>query len=264
MICTFKLDSVNHRVSVKRVVARQHALAVLWVTACAFTLSAANPEMLAAQSVTGTSSAAAASQPMDMAAAEAAYDRVARAWASTKTLRASFDQSITNPLLGRTMASKGVFLQQRPGKVAINFSDPAGDQIVGDGTWLWVYLPSSAPGQVLKLPANSEGAVVADLLGQLLDTPRRSFTFSGGEAAQVAGRDARRVQLTPRNSSRSAFKKATLWLDENEPRPLRFQVVDSQGVDRTITLTSWEPNASLPANSFRFVVPKGVKISTTP
>lgn len=236
----------------------------LWTAACAFVLSALNTQMLEAQGAAITANAASAAQSTDMAAAEAAYDRVARAWASMQTLRADFDQSITNPLLGRTMGSRGVFLQQRPGKVAINFSDPAGDKIVGDGTWLWVFLPSSAPGQVLKLPADSEGAVVADLLGQLLDTPRRSFTFSGGEAAQVAGRDARRVQLTPRNSSQSAFKKATLWLDEKEPRPLRVQVVDSQGVDRTITLTSWEPNASLPANAFRFVVPKGVKVSTTP
>ena len=51
--------------------------------------------------------------------AETAYDRVAKAWSSTKTLEANFDQKITNPLIGRTATSKGVFLQERPGKVSI-------------------------------------------------------------------------------------------------------------------------------------------------
>ena len=83
--------------------------------------------------------------------AQAVYERVASAWASQSTLDARFEQRIANPILGRTVSSKGVFLQQRPGKVAITFTEPAGDRIVSDGKTLWVYLPSSTPGQVLKL-----------------------------------------------------------------------------------------------------------------
>lgn len=196
--------------------------------------------------------------------AEASYDRVARAWSSMHTLRADFEQRITNPLLARTVNSTGVFMQERPRKIAIAFSQPAGDRIVGDGTWLWVYLPSSAPGQVLKMPADADGAVVADLLSQLLDTPKRSFTISGGEASPVNGREARRVQLVPRSPGAVPFQKAVLWLDDKDPRPLRVQVVDGQGVDRTITLTSWTPGAALPADAFRFRVPKGVKVAERP
>ncbi len=194
--------------------------------------------------------------------AETAYDRVARAWSGTQTLEASFDQKITNPLLGRTVTSRGVFHQQRPGKVSITFTQPAGDRIVGDGKTLWVYLPSSAPGQVLKLPGDADGAIVADLLGQLLDTPKRAFVISGGEAVSVEGRATHRVQLLPRNPDAVPFQKATLWLDDREPRPVRVQVIDDQGVDRTITLTSWSPNAPLPKGVFDFTVPKGAKVQT--
>jgi outer membrane lipoprotein carrier protein len=194
--------------------------------------------------------------------AETAYDRVAKAWSSTKTLEANFDQKITNPLIGRTAMSKGVFLQERPGKVSITFTQPAGDRIVGDGKTLWVYLPSSTPGQVLKLPGDADGAIVADLLGQLLETPKRAFVISGGEAVTVEGRATRRVQLLPRNPESVPFQKATLWLDDKEPRPIRVQVIDGQGVDRTITLTSWSPGATLPRDAFTFTVPKGAKVST--
>ena len=194
--------------------------------------------------------------------AETAYDRIAKAWKDTRTLEANFEQKITNPLLGRTATSRGVFLQERPGKVSITFTQPAGDRIVGDGKTLWVYLPSSAPGRVLKLPGDADGAIVADLLGQLLDTPKRAFVISGGDLVTIDGRTTRRVQLLPRNPDSVPFQKATLWLDEKEPRPVRVQVVDGQGVDRTITLTSWSPEATLPGDAFKFNVPKGVKVST--
>jgi outer membrane lipoprotein carrier protein len=197
-----------------------------------------------------------------IADAEAAYARVAKSWSTTRTLQANFDQKITNPILGRTVASRGVFVQERPNRVSITFTEPAGDRIVGDGKSLWVYLPSSTPGQVLKLPADADGAIVADLLGQLLDTPRRAFTITGGESMPIEGRSTHRVQLVPKSPSSVPFSKAVLWLDDKESRPVRVQVLDGQGVDRTITLTSWSPDASLPKDSFKFVTPKGVKVST--
>ena len=194
--------------------------------------------------------------------ADVAYDRVAKAWAATKSLEAQFEQKITNPLLGRTATSRGLFQQQRPGKVSITFTDPVGDRIVGDGKSLWFYLPSSTPGQVLKLPANADGAIIADLLGELLEAPRKSFTISGGDAATIEGRATHRVQLVPKSPSSAPFQRATLWLDDKEPRPIRVQLVDAQGVDRTITLTTWTPGATLPRDAFKFAVPKGAKVVT--
>lgn len=195
-------------------------------------------------------------------AAEASYDRVAKAWSANVTLEAQFDQRITNALLGRTAVSRGTFLQQKPGRVSITFVDPVGDRIVDDGKSLWVYLPSSAPGRVMKLPANADGAMVVDLLGQLLDAPKRTFTITGGEGITIDGRATRRVTLMPRVEGTVPFQKAILWLDEKDPRPVRLQVTDAQGVERVITLTTWVPNAVLPKNAFVFTTPKGVKVIT--
>jgi outer membrane lipoprotein carrier protein len=199
-----------------------------------------------------------AAQPV----ADAAYERVTKAWAAHTTLEAQFEQKIVNALLGKTATSRGVFLQRKPNNVSITFTDPVGDRIVGDGKSLWVYLPSSAPGQVMKLPADADGAVVADLLGQLLDAPKRTFTISGGEPVLLDGRSTRRVLLVPRTEGVVPFQRATLWLDDKEPRPVRIQVIDGQGIDRTISLTTWVPNASLAKNAFVFAPPKGVKIVT--
>ena len=194
--------------------------------------------------------------------ADAVYERVTSAWAAQSTLEAKFEQRIANPILGRTVASKGVFQQQRPGRVSITFSDPVGDRIVSDGKHLWVYLPSSSPGQVLKLPANADGAIVADLLGAMFDAPRKTFTITGGDAVTIDARKTRRVLLVPRTAGSVPFQRATVWIDDQEPRPVRVQLVDDQGVERTITLLSWSPNTPLPVNAFTFTPPKGVKVVT--
>lgn len=205
---------------------------------------------------------AASATAQTVAVAEASYDRVAKAWGGYASLSANFTQRIMNPLLGRTATSRGTFVQQKPNRVNITFVEPEGDRIVGDGANLWVYLPSSAPGQVMKLPANADGAVIADLLGQLLTAPRQAFTIGGGDAATVEGRSTHRVLLTPRVAGSVPFLKATLWLDDNEPRPIRVQVTDPQGVERTLTLTSWTPNAPIAKGTFVFAPPKGTKIIT--
>jgi outer membrane lipoprotein carrier protein len=207
-------------------------------------------------------SVAASSSVAAQPAADAAYERVTKAWAAHTTLEAQFEQKIVNALLGKTATSRGTFLQRKPNHVSITFTDPVGDRIVGDGKSLWVYLPSSAPGQVMKLPADADGAVVADLLGQLLDAPKRTFAISGGEPVTLDGRTTRRVVLIPRTEGVVPFQRATLWLDDKEPRPARIQVIDGQGIDRTISLTTWIPNATLAKTAFVFTPPKGVKIVT--
>ena len=248
-----------------RVLSRDAASGVAYVTVRAAIATAVALTVFAASDASAQSSArpvSTAPAAASSAAADAAYDRAAKSWRALKAVEARFEQKITNPLLGRTATSRGTFIQQRPGKIAITFTDPVGDRIVGDGKFLWVYLPSSAPNQVMKLPANAEGAVIADMLGQLLDTPRRTFTISGGEAATIEGRATRRVHLVPRTAGSVAFQRATLWIDDKESRPVRVQVVDQQGVDRTITMMTWSPNAPVPKDAFKFAVPMGAKVLT--
>src|SRR5688572_1139728 len=77
-------------------------------------------------------------------------DRAVAAWQAAKTVRASFEQTLTNPLTGRDVTARGEFQQQGRNRVDIRFTDPAGDRIVADGKVLWIYLPSTTPGQVIR------------------------------------------------------------------------------------------------------------------
>ena len=55
--------------------------------------------------------------------------------------------------------------------------NPAGDRIVADGKWVWVYLPSATPDQVIRMPVGdghstpAGGAVSLDFISQFLTDP---------------------------------------------------------------------------------------------
>src|SRR5882724_7665074 len=127
---------------------------------------------------------------------DATITRAVAAWSRVKTLRATFEQTITNPITGPAMRSKGELQQRKPNKLAINFSDPAGDRIVADGKYVWVFLQSATPGQVVRMTSTDIGAASTDLIGQFLNTPRSTYDATYAGADKVGGRPARALVLT--------------------------------------------------------------------
>ena len=89
-------------------------------------------------------------------------DRAVAAWAKVKTVKGTFEQTVTNSITGTSATSRGEYVQERPNRLAIRFTQPDGGAIVADGKVLWVYLPSSSPGQVVKRPATDRRAVPID------------------------------------------------------------------------------------------------------
>lgn len=185
-------------------------------------------------------------------------------YATVRTARAEFTQEIRNPLLGRTLTSRGTLVQRKPGKMAVTFSDPAGDRIVSDGMWLWVYIPSSLPGQVMKLPAGEGGTGGVDVAATVLDAPREGYTLSAAGARALNGRATQGVTLTAKAGAAVPFPKATLWIDNADGTVREVAITDETGTLRTIRLVSYEKNVNIDASAFAFKVPSGVKVVQQP
>src|SRR4029078_11631038 len=117
---------------------------------------------------------------------EAVMDRAVKNYESMKSLRAEFTQTITNPLTGTTSISTGELLRKQPNLLAINFTNPKGDRVVADGKAAWVYLPSPAPGQGIRLTAKTKAADNVEPVALFLSSPRTKYTLKG-EAKQVVG-----------------------------------------------------------------------------
>jgi outer membrane lipoprotein-sorting protein len=189
--------------------------------------------------------------------ADSLLDRAARAVAQARTMRANFEQSVTNPDLKQTKSSKGEFGQQGAAKFAMRFSDPPGDAIVADGQNVWVYLPSASRGQAIKLPL-TEGAQL-DLFAQLLTSPRTSYKITSGGRATIGERAVEVVLLDPKVPG-TPFAKATLWIDRESALVRQLEAVELSGLVRRIRFVDIRTDGELPANFLKFVVPEGVRV----
>jgi outer membrane lipoprotein carrier protein len=211
-------------------------------------------KILAAATALAIAPAAMAQSP------EAVMERAVKAYAGLRSVRAEFRQAITNPITGSDMVSRGVLLRKDPAFLSINFTDPSGDRIVSDGTSLWIYLPSSAPGQVIKTSAKANNALaMVDPGGVFLSSPASRYTMSSGGTATIAGRKMNVVNLVPKTSN-GIFSRAKVWVDVATNLIRQFEVTDSNGLKRVVTITSIQPNASLSAPDFKFTPPKNVRV----
>src|SRR5207249_2310473 len=76
-------------------------------------------------------------------------DRASQTYQTVTSLSADFVQIITNPMIGTTDTTRGRLYQMRPSRFSMRFTAPKGDRIVADGRFLWLYTPSTTPGQVI-------------------------------------------------------------------------------------------------------------------
>jgi outer membrane lipoprotein carrier protein len=189
--------------------------------------------------------------------ADAIIDRAAAAYARLNSMRAEFRQTLTNPLTGNTQTTNGVILRRKPNLLSINFE--SGDRVAADGSTLWFYLPSSAPGQVIRMPYTRESASNVDPANQFLNSPRTRFTVSSAGTATLGGRATHAVTLVPKRPNQ-AFTSAKVWIDDTDSSIRQFDLETANGLRRHVVITSFTANPDLSKSSFQFSVPKGVKI----
>lgn len=189
-------------------------------------------------------------------------DRAVAAWAKVKTVRGTFEQTIVNSLTGRTMTTTGEYQQERPGKLSVSFAEPANDRIVADGKFVWLFLPSSAPDQVIKTPLGPGGTGTMDLTAQFLVAPRSKYVVTPTVSATVSGRATHAYELVPKSTQGAPFKTATVWIDDADATIRQFEVTETTGVQRRIRFMSFKSNVPVDARAFVFALPAGVRIVT--
>jgi outer membrane lipoprotein carrier protein len=189
--------------------------------------------------------------------ADAIIDRAAAAYARLNSMRAEFRQTLTNTLTGNTQTTSGVILRRKPNLLSINFE--SGDRVAADGSTLWFYLPSSAPGQVIRMPYSGENTSAVDPADQFLNSPRTRFTVSSAGTAALGGRATHAITLVPKRSN-PAFTTAKVWIDDDDSSIRQFDLETANGLKRHVVITSFTPNPDLSRAIFRFSIPKGVKI----
>jgi outer membrane lipoprotein carrier protein len=191
--------------------------------------------------------------------AVSAVRRAGTAYRSLTSLQADFVQVIQDPGLGDTLKSTGRLYQAGPNAFAMRFDDPPDEAIVIDGKFVWIYTPSSTPGQVIRTRMETDPVYGANLLAKLLDRPAERYYSSWVRADTLGGRQVEVVAIVPTGENLN-FSKAVLWLDQESALPRRIELTESGGVRRILTLAHLKPNAAIDKTVFEFKVPKGVRV----
>lgn len=184
--------------------------------------------------------------------------RAAQKYRTIPSFKADFRQVIDDSMVG-VYESRGSLVQAGEAKLSMQFSDPRGDAIVMDGEHLWVYTPSTTPGQVVRLKVPSDPTYGPNVLAWILTKPTERYRSRFVRSDAVGGRAVDVVALTPLDHS-LPFSEAVVWLDQYDNLPRRLEVRERSGQHRTLVFTSVETGQRVSPETFRFDVPAGVRI----
>jgi outer membrane lipoprotein carrier protein len=195
--------------------------------------------------------AAAAAQTLDEVVRdlEAAYSQMV-------DLRAEFTQTAFNKSLNQTIPAAGAVYLKKGGKLRWEYKEPTPQEIVSDGTKLWVYTPvlnQVIVGEAPEALAGPAGSFLAGL-GRL----RAEFSVRFLNPAQPKDADGNWVlDLTPKRALPTLAR--LILAVEPKAWEVKKAVVHDQ-FENTVTMrfTKVAINSSLPDRLFTFVAPQGV------
>ena len=187
-------------------------------------------------------------------------DRAEKVYDELASMRAAFEQTIEIPLLGRRRDGSGTWYQKGPGRFKMDFTDPAGDVIVADGRHLWLYYPSTHPGQVIRsaIDAGVTGAGMVDLQGHIFEEAGSGYDADLRGSEDVKGHPTWQIALTP--TGESPYRRVRVWVDKDSFLVRRFEILEENETVRTVILDDLRPNESIADSVFEFVPPEGTDV----
>lgn len=186
-------------------------------------------------------------------------DRASASFDTVKTLQADFIQIVDNPMLGDPDTTRGKLFQRRPSYFAMRFTEPRNDRIVADGRHLWLYTPSTTPGQVIRTAIPGTGTTGPNLIGQFVEHPRERYTARWLRADSGSDGSVDVIALTPRAGD-LPYSEATVWIAKRDGLVRRIDIVETSGQQRTIILSSLVVNRAIPAREFKFSPTSGLQV----
>jgi outer membrane lipoprotein carrier protein len=199
-----------------------------------------------------------ATQPSAADEGAAVLRRASAAYENVRSLQAEFEMNFENPLLRQRLTSRGTIYQRQPDRLALRFTDPAGDLIVSDGQYFWIYYPSNNAQQVTRAPAAAAGQSAVNLQAQFVGNPVERFSHTLEGAESVGGRQAQVLTLVPRQ--RAEYRSLKVWIDNRDSLVRRFEITEHNGSVRRFDLQKMQVNPAIPDAVFRFTPPDGVRV----
>src|SRR5690349_16206306 len=186
-------------------------------------------------------------------------DHASQVYQTVTTLSADFVQIVINPMLGTPDTTRGRLYQMRPSRFAMRFTDPKGDRIVADGRFLWLYTPSTTPGQVIRSRLPEYGTTRPNLIGQFVEQPHERYTAHFVRADSIDHAPVDVIRLVPKKHDQP-YSAAVIWVGTEDGLVRRLDISEASGQERTVILRDLKVNAGVPGRELTFSPPAGVRV----
>jgi outer membrane lipoprotein carrier protein len=167
-----------------------------------------------------------------------------------KSGSAQFTQTVTSPDGAKKKTSSGDFQFARPNRFRFAYTKPFEQVIVADGQKVWIYDADLNQVSSRKLSAAIGATPAALLAGGNLE---KDFELSPLPAAEGLEWAAAKPKAKD-----SAFDSLKVGFRGKELAAV--EIVDSFGQRSLLQFSQFKPNAAAPADTFRFVAPKGADV----
>ena len=196
---------------------------------------------------------AASAQELDQVVAgiEATYGKI-------NDLRADFTQTAYNRSLGQDIKAEGVVYLRKGGKMRWDYKSPSPQQIVSDGSSLWVYTPELNQvnkGSAPKALAGPAGSFLAGL-GRLRNEFAVRFL---NPAAKVDANGRPVLDLVPKNPT-PLLTRLVLTVDPKDYVVRQAVLYDQLQNTVTMTFSKVTVNPGLADSLFVFTPPPGAAV----
>jgi outer membrane lipoprotein-sorting protein len=183
-----------------------------------------------------------------------------KAAAQIKAIYAKMDQAKRDAAIGGSEKYSGEIFFKHAGKnndkVRINYFVPKGQKIwiVGDQIVLYQEATGTAYFSSRRAQASKNGEYdfIATPYTSVPDLKRRYNITHVGEEQGMA-----KLELTPK--AKSSLQKLTLWVDQSNWLPMKYQVAESNNNVTTFTLSNLKVNGAIPNNTFNPDFPSSTK-----
>jgi outer membrane lipoprotein carrier protein len=189
-------------------------------------------------------------------------DEVQSKYEKIEDFHSKFTQEATVKALNKLQRAQGEVWFKKPGKMRWNYYRPAKDQIVSDGSTIWLYNYDEK--QVVKSP-----------LEKVVDTPTTTTLLSGlgnlkkqfnaqfSKPKSVDENGNYLIDLTPKKSD-DQYDKATIAIDRKTMFVKDIYLYDPFGNVTKVKLEDIEINKGVPDSLFKFKMPKGTEVIEAP
>ncbi len=169
----------------------------------------------------------------------------------TQSARGEFTQRVESKTGAAPQQSSGAFLFQRPGRFRWTYLKPYEQLIVSDGDKLFLFDKDLNQVTVKQLAAALPASPASILFGS--NQFEKDFEVTDGGARQ----GLEWIVAKPRGQD-TTFEKIEIGFKDQLPAAMTLR--DSFGQTTVLTFSKFERNPGTPADTFKFVPPKGADV----